>query len=258
MGGPQMDQRIGKFIMSLLGRIVGIVLVCAAVPAAAAPGDPVRVAVIDGGVARTAVLRDLVETELDMAGTRAPFSAKTSHGTAVATVIAQHAHAPIRIVSLRVDLDDRCGNDHCEFDIRAVRAAVLKAVEMKVDVINMSLDTPFDTQLYVMLRHAADTGVRVVMAAGNEKREPRGLRYAQMLGDGFALVGAKDRQGRPADFSARPKGDCGCRFEWRDGVDVATQDRRGQPATMDGTSFAAPLLTAEIVDGGRRAQIASR
>ena len=247
--------------MSIYSRLIAFAILAIAVPASAAPAapdGPVRVAVIDGGVARTATLRDLVEAEFDMAGDRAPFSTKTSHGTAVATVIAQHAHRQVRIVSLRVDIDDRCGNDHCEFAIKAVQQAVKKAVELKVDVINMSLDTPFDLQLSIMLRNAVNAGIRVVMAAGNEKREPRALRYAQMLGDGFTLVGAKDQQGRPADFSARPKADCGCRFEWRTGVAVATQDRRGQSTTMDGTSFAAPLFAAEIVDRRGGEQIASR
>lgn len=238
---------------------VAAMLAAASSPAVAGDADPVRVAVIDGGVAPRGVLKDAVETEIDMAGTRAPFSARTSHGSAVAAVIVRNAKRPVRIVSLRVDREDRCGRDHCEFDIRAVRAAVMEAVRQKVDVINMSLDTPFDVQLYVMLNNASQSGIQIVMSAGNEKREPRALRYAQTIGQRFTLVGAKDQQGRPADFSARPTGDCGCRFEWRTGVDVATQDRNGQSKLESGTSFAAPLMTAEIVSTIRQpVAIASR
>jgi subtilisin family serine protease len=233
--------------MTRFAKLVGaMILLAAPMGASAQEATPVRVAVIDGGVVQKGVLKDAVETEIDMAGTRAPFSARTSHGSAVAAVIVRNAKRPVRIVSLRVDREDRCGRDHCEFDIAAVRAAVKEALRLKVDVINMSLDTPFDVQLYVMLNNATQNGIQIVMSAGNEKREPRALRYAQTIGQRFTLVGAKDQQGRPADFSARPAGDCGCRFEWRTGVDVPTQDRNGQSKLESGTSFAAPLLTAEI------------
>jgi membrane-anchored mycosin MYCP len=204
---------------------------------AATDGAPVRIAVIDGGMARTGELADSIESETDFVEGRQAFSAKSDHGTAVATVIKRSAGRPVRILSMRVDKDGKCGSEGCTFDIAAVRAAVKAAVAARVDMINMSLETPFDVQLYVMLKGATDSGVVVVMAAGNQRRVPQGLRYAQMLGRNFWLVGANDQQGAT---------DCGCQFVWRTGVDVATQTRKGQSTTMSGTSFAAPRLVGEL------------
>jgi subtilisin family serine protease len=227
------------------------------VPAMAAAG-PVRIAVIDSGVARTATLDQSIETEIDMVQGRAPFSTKSSHGTSVATVIVRAARNPVRIVSLRIDKDGKCDKLVCRMEPKAIVDAVRKAIEMRVDIINLSIDTPFDAQLYVLLQNASNAGITIVMAAGNEDVVPHGLRYAQTIGARFWLVGAKDGQGRPAGFSARPKGDCACQFVWREGVDVATQDRKGQPIRESGTSFAAPLLAAELADKAGGLVLAAR
>jgi len=230
------------------------------VPAAAvaASDAPPRIAVIDSGVARTSTLDASIETEIDMVDGRAPFSTKSSHGTSVATVLVRSAHRPVRIVSLRIDRDGQCDKRVCRMEPAAIVAAVRKAIEMKVDVINLSIDTPFNAQLYVLLQNASNAGIAVVMAAGNEPTVPRGLRYAQTIGTRFWLVGAKDGQGRPAEFSARPKADCACQFVWRPGVEIDTQDRKGQPIHESGTSFAAPVVAAEIADRMGTTQIAAR
>ena len=234
--------RIGSHI------IAGLLVAVGMASGASAQQAPVRVAVIDSGIARTSTLDASIESEEDMVEGRRPFSTRSSHGTEVSTVLLRAAHRPVRIVSLRVDKDGQCDRNECRFDPTAIKAAVRRAIALRVDVINLSLDTPFDVQLYVLLRGATSMGIDVVMAAGNVPAEPHGLQYAKNIPDRFWLVGAKDGQGRPAEFSSRPKTDCGCRFVWRPGVDVATQARNGQPETVSGTSFSAPLLAAELAD----------
>lgn len=220
----------------------------AAYAASHKPVRPVRVAVIDGGVVMTASLAASVETEIDMAGNRAPYTAVSDHGTAVSTIVARTAHGPVRIVSLRVDKTGVCDGHLCEMEQYAIVSAIYKAIELRVDVINMSIDLTYDRTTYNALTKAAKAGISIIVAAGNQGGEPRSILYARSMPKKVWLVGATDDQGRPTAFSARVDGECGCQFVWRHGIDVETQNRAGERVYGSGTSMAAPLMTAEIAD----------
>jgi subtilisin family serine protease len=235
--------------MNAVARLIAIaaMTLAPALTAHAAP-RPMRIAVIDSGVVRTAALAGTIEGEYDMVDARAPYSAISDHGTAVSTVIATASHRPVRIVSLRVDAVGACDEHECGMEAYAIVSAIYKAMELKVDVINLSIDIDYERIIYNAMQRASRAGIRIIMAAGNKGGVPRSLLYARGIPKRMWLVGAIDDQGRPADFSARPEEACDCQFVWRPGVDVETQNRIGQRVYGSGTSFAAPIMTAEIAD----------
>lgn len=221
---------------------------------ARAAARPIRIAVIDSGIARTPTLDAIVETEIDMVDHRAPFTPVSDHGTAVATIVAMSSHVPIRIVSLRVDREHRCDPHACQMETYAIVSAIHEAIEMDVDVVNLSIDLEYDRSISLALQKAASRGIRIVVAAGNQGGESRGAIYARTIPRRLWLVGASDDAGRPASFSDRAETGCACQFVWKPGMAIETQNREGAAVKGDGTSFAAPLMTAELADsiGARR------
>jgi len=215
---------------------------------------PIRIAVIDSGIVRTPTLDALIETEIDMVDHRTPFSAISDHGTAVATIVATSSHVPIRIVSLRVDRERECDPHACEMETYAIVSAIHEAIEMKVDVINLSIDLEYDRSISTAMQKAASKGIRIVVAAGNRGGESRGAIYARTIPKRLWLVGAANDAGQPASFSDRTETGCACQFVWKPGLAVETQNRAGVAVKGDGTSFAAPRMTAELADaiGTRR------
>lgn len=238
---------------------IAAILIAVSIPAFAQAQTPVHIAMIDSGVGQTRTLRDVVVAEYDMAGTRKAYSTRNEHGTGVATVIAMNARVPVQITSMRADIEGKCARAReCLLDAKAVQAAIRKAIALKVDVINISLNIHYDLQTSILLNNAANAGIMIVMAAGNERGVPAGLRFAEQIRTRMWLVGAQDQQGQPAEFSARPVGTCSCQFVWRSGVEIQTQNHKGQPETMTGTSFAAPLYTAEIASKVARVLVAAK
>jgi subtilisin family serine protease len=245
--------------VSVLARILlaaAPILAALSAPSAAAraPARPVRVAVIDSGVVRTPALAALIEREIDMVDGRPAYTAVSDHGTAVATLVAATSHVPVSIISLRVDAIGICDPHACEMETYAIASAIREAIELKVDVINMSIDLTFDPSIYLALEKAAGKGIRIVVAAGNQGGEPRGMIYARSMPKRLWLVGATDDKGALAAFSARPEDAANCQFVWRQGVDVETQNRAGERVYGSGTSMAAPIMTAQLADdiGARR------
>ena len=167
------------------------------------------------------------------------------HGTEVAGVVAAYARTPIRIVSMRIDTGN-CGGAVCEVSTKAIAAALRKAVELRVDVVQLSSYGRFDAEAIAAFREAAAAGIRIVIAAGNQGGAALPVVVALKAGPGIHVVGSLDPDGRRSEYSARSYSR---RFEldWRLGVGVRTEDREGRPVAVSGTSFAAPILSAEIL-----------
>ena len=97
------------------------------------------------------------------------------------------------------------------------------------------------------MREAADRGILVVMAAGNQGLDhPGNLSMAEAAYPRSVLVGALDASGQVWSGTNRPGAAQG-RYEyaWQNGVKVPTVNAAGNAAWATGTSFAAPFETAK-------------
>ncbi|KKC24633.1 S8 family serine peptidase [Sphingomonas sp. SRS2] len=216
------------------------------------------VAVIDSGVARTAELRDLVVAEYDVAGpvARAPFRPRYDHGTMVATILAHELRRNVRIVSLRVDDPSGCPagkNPPCQPSPHPIAAAIRQATALRVDAINISLALADDDEIVAAISAAAGNGIPVILAAGNDGHSaPGNLRMARAGYPTTVLVGALDSAGNPWPMTNRPDSQAGLHYHyvWRRGVDVPTSLANGGQVVGTGTSFAAPIETARLLQAG--------
>ena len=224
-------------------------------PALAA--DRPLVAVIDGGVARTAELEGVLVEELDFAATpaRPPFTPVHDHGTLVATVLHRAAGGAVDIMSLRIDDPAGCpegANAPCQRDPLPIAVAIHAAIDLGADAVNISLNMPDDPAIIAAVRRAAASGVKVVLAAGNDGADRPGNRKAAVAGyPGAVLVGALDWTGAAWAGSNQPDDEAGQSYSyvWRPGVAIDTVGADGTHSRASGTSIAAPIETAFIVTG---------
>lgn len=213
------------------------------------------VAVIDSGVARTPELGTSVIAEYDVGSEtpRTAFQPKFDHGTMVATIIHREAKGNVDIVSFRMDDPAGCPprfDPPCQFSGVPIAQAIRKATELNVDAINISLALQDHPAIVAAVREAADKGIMVVMAAGNNGYDRPSNRSAALAGGTHAvLVGAVDAAGQPWVRTNRPEtvATPGYEYVWRLGVMVPTQSAAGAAVAGTGTSFAAPIETAHRV-----------
>ena len=225
-----------------------------AAPAAQAVPVRPRIAVIDSGIARTPELREAVVAEFDMAATpvREAFRPQDDHGTMVATILLREAKQPIEIISLRIDDPAGCPrglSPPCQRSAEPVARAIRKATELGVTAINISLTLKDDPSIVDAVHDAAAQGITVVIAAGNDGLDhPRNLSMAKAGFPNVVLVGALDAKGKPWKGTNRPQvGTPGYVYVWQRGVDVPTVRADGSKAFATGTSFAAPIQSANLL-----------
>lgn len=237
-----------RFILLLAGLCLGVL----STPAAA--GRPL-VAVIDSGIAKTPELQSVVVAEHDMAASpaRPPFQPRYDHGTMVATILNREAKGAVDIISIRIDDPAGCAKGAtppCQPSAEPIARAIRKATELGVTAINISLNLADDPMIADAVRDAANQGIMIVLAAGNDgKDHPGNLRMAIAGYPKTVLVGALDCRGRHWSGSNRPDGGAGRDYDyvWRLGVDVPARSAKDRPVTATGTSFAAPIETARRV-----------
>lgn len=214
-----------------------------------------RVAIIDSGIARTTELRSALTDEFDMAATpaRPAFQPREHHGTMVATILLRAARRPVEIVSLRIDDPAGCPAGlapPCQSQAAPVANAIRKATELGVTAINISLTLKDDPAIVEALRKAAAHGITIVLAAGNDGRDsPSNLRVARAAYPRAILVGALDSRGKAWAGTNRPQPRTpGYIYTWQRGVAVPTELADGTKVLATGTSFAAPIETAHVLN----------
>lgn len=202
-------------------------------------GEGVKVAVLDSGCASHV---DLDENVLPGAATVAgcvDWDDKNGHGTHVAGIIAALANnigvigvAPkCKIVPIKVLGDNGLGN------MKSIVDGVYKAIELKVDIISMSLGTYKNhPELHKAVREANDKGIIIVASAGNNPNKP--ITYPAAYPEVIA-VSALDQSGKRAVFAA--KGDE--LDASAPGVEVYSTYLNNQYALLSGTSQAAPYIS---------------
>ena len=85
------------------------------------------------------------------------------------------------------------------------------------------------------------------MSAGNDGNRSETADAASGLGHNVHVVGALDDNGNRADFTSYSRRD-DVVLVMRPGVDVEVLDSKGRMARVTGTSFAAPIYAAELLE----------
>lgn len=207
---------------------------------------PLQVAVIDNGVVRADHLVAELGTSWDMRAARKNKDINADHGTLVASIIADHVDRPLMIHSFRVDIACKRQRD-CTYDSAAIGAAVVNAMNMKVDLIQISIQGKLCARAISAIGRAANAGIQVVLSAGNDGLRSKVADSIVGLGPNVHVVGALDEQGNRADFTSWSRQDS-VKLVMRQGVNLAVRNAHGRTEYVTGTSFAAPLFAAELLE----------
>jgi subtilisin family serine protease len=198
-------------------------------------GSGVLVGILDSGIEAHPQFDDVYIVHIDLAGGGVAGPGAT-HGTAVASIIAgSEGIAPeAELFVVRVLDDEGLGNSF------HVAQGIVQAVDLGVDVLNMSLGVYQDTQvLREAVRYAEANNVIMVAAAGNDgyTRMPYPAAYPQVLSvtavDGLGRQALFPNQSDTIDFAAP-------------GVGVLTAKEDEGTMLFSGTSAAAPFVTGTL------------
>ncbi|MFD9035426.1 S8 family serine peptidase [Streptomyces sp. NPDC059567] len=215
----------------------------------------VVVGLIDGRVAldHPAFAGHPVRELTAVAGTCRGSDVCCAHGTAVAGIIAGNDGVCPRctLVSrpLFTDRPTDGGPATCLSGVRTgeLAEAILETVGAGAHVLNLSMAQPApsgvrDRALETALDHAADRGVIVVVAAGNQGR----VGSSVLTGHPWVIpVTAYDRAGHPMPQSNRGVS-IGRHGVGAPGDRVPGLGLDGRPLALSGTSAAAPFVTATV------------
>jgi len=222
--------------------------------AAPALGSGVKVAVIDTGIdlshpafqghlAPAAQMYDFVGNDAVPQEEGTDSNLAYGHGTAVASLILQAA-PNATILPIRVLTPDGSALPS------TVAAGIDWAVAHGANIINLSVVSSVDVSLSVALLRAADKGISVVMAAGNEGTAPPmyPALFAQQnngLGGHSLSVGSIDVNNVKSDFS-----NYGMQLKvLAPGRLLTVAFPNGRSAQATGTSFAAPVVSGVLALG---------
>ena len=200
-----------------------------------------RVGLIDSGVGSHPTLASAKVVRKNFVAKDA--ATNVTHGTAIASILVGNlpGSGPLlsggQLYSANVFSQD----DH---GLRADPAAIIEALDWMaasgVPVVNLSLMGPENELLSKAVRAAAQRGLVLVAAAGNDG--PAGSPAYPAAYPEVIAVSALDSRGRP--YARNNRG--GYIYVSAPGVDVWGADARGGLAFWTGTSFAAPFVTASI------------
>lgn len=198
-------------------------------------GDGVMVAILDSGIVAHPQFDDVYIVHIDLAGggVAGPGSA---HGTSVASIIAgSEGLAPnAELFVVRVLDDKGLGSTF------HVAEGIVQAVDLGVEIINMSLGVYQDTPLLrEAVNYASERGVILVAAAGNDgyDRMPYPAAYPEVLS--VTAVDAVERQAlfpnqsEAIDFAAP-------------GFGILTAKEDSGTTLFSGTSAAAPFVSGTL------------
>jgi hypothetical protein len=200
-----------------------------------------RVGLIDTGVGNHAALANASITRKNFVDRNA--ATNVAHGTAIASILVGELPGAgtlmpgARLYSANVFAQDAAG-------LRADAPAIIEALDwmatQRVPVVNLSLMGPPNALLERAVRAAAERGLILVAAAGNDgpgAAPAYPAAYPEVI-----AVSAVDARGRPYGRNNRGA----YVYVAAPGVDIWGADARGGVAFWTGTSFAAPFVTATV------------
>jgi hypothetical protein len=198
-------------------------------------GEGVVVAILDSGIRAHPQFDDVYIVHIDLAGGGVA-GAGAAHGTSVASIITgSEGIAPgAELFVVRVLDDEGLGNSY------HVAEGIVQAVDMGVQIINMSLGVYQDTALLRQaVSYAHERGVLMVAAAGNDgyTRMPYPAAYPEVLAvtavDGAGRHALFPNQSKDIDFAAP-------------GVGVLAAKEDEGTTLFSGTSAAAPFVSGTL------------
>lgn len=205
-------------------------------PAVAPPpagGTGAAIGIIDGGVAGGAA---------EQRGFAAGAPRASPHGTAVASLIL--GQGPVRGVTpgARLYAADVYGNDPAGGNATAIAKALAWMAVARVPVVTISLVGPANPLLARVVAAAQARGTIVVAAVGNDG--PASPPAFPASYPGVIAVTGVDARGRVLIEAGRAS-----HLDYAaPGADMLAADGRGGVAPVRGTSFAAPLVAATILN----------
>ncbi|MFI3312962.1 MAG: S8 family serine peptidase [Eubacteriales bacterium] len=209
-------------------------------------GASIVVAVVDSGVDYThedLENRVLVDLGYDFVNDDDDPMDDNGHGTHVSGIIAAEADNGVGIAGMAGTLDVsilpiKVLNSEGAGETADITAGILYAVDMGVDVLNLSLGADVITpDVRDAIETALEADIFVVVAAGNDGTVCAPLSLANL--NGVFTVAAATESNTVADFSNY--GDC--IDGYAPGEDILSTYLDNQYAYQDGTSMAAPIVS---------------
>lgn len=196
----------------------------------------VKVAIVDSGIDETSDI-DVKERANFVPGQDAVspvYEDCTGHGTSIAGIIAaKDNEIGISGINSNVELySARVFDANNQARISQVIEAINWAIEKRVDILNLSFGTCSNSELlHKTIKRAANKGILIVAAVGNDKKVEYPAAYPEVLG-----VGALGVDGKISDRSAIGEG-----VELvAPGEQILSTGMLGGLATCGGTSMAVP------------------
>ncbi len=237
--------------MTLLG-VFPQAVIAAAQPAASGISAPV-IAIIDTGIDPSPRFAEIPIRHFDARSNgsviEVPVSGSTMnlasrHGTWVSSVLFSNLKEPSQILSYRVDLS--CPTDNCTIGANSIARAALDAESRGATIIQISAYGALGKDVEAVLTGIANRGTFIVMCAGNEGGLTKLLDLAKANRERIFIVGGLDGRGHKLSFSARDDGSDV--LHWKRGDNIMAYGRSGHMRRVDGTSYSASLMTADIIN----------
>ena len=171
---------------------------------------------------------------------------RSAHGTSVATVLAQATQHPNISLMLLRSLPNGDERD------KDVISSIYYAVDNGADIINISFgkySSPNAKEVYEAMEYAQTHGVTIVLAAGNDylnidhKTSFPSPKYGSEKLENTLMVGSHSRYLRKSSFSNY--GELSVDI-YAPGENISIPDKNSRDVIYNGTSYAAPLVSAAI------------
>ena len=209
--------------------------------------DGVIIALLDTGVSTTAITSEHLLAGHNYVEDSTDTEDRINHGTAVASVILGCESAGVEAAAPEAYVVPLVVMTKIEGDVLSVRTQVLAqairdAVDIyQADIINISLGIQKeDAELKAAVEYAAQKGVCVVSAVGNDGKD--GKPYYPASYECVIAVGSHDENGEESDFS-QPGADV-----LAPGEDIWLASRNGVTYGTRGTSYATGFVSAEAAN----------
>ena len=203
-------------------------------------GEGIRIAILDTGFAEHPDLVDAwkLEEAVNCSGDPKSLDEGSGHSVHVCGIIAGSDNdfgvvgvAP-KAKCYAIKVLDNSGSGSYE----SISAGLRKAIDLNVDIINMSLGAPSEPPAYIhdLIKEAVSKGIVVVAAAGNDSKAVNyPARYDEVI-----AVAALDEGGNLATFTSR---DSSVDIV-APGTNIYSTHLNGQYCKMSGTSQASPFV----------------
>ncbi|MGJ8645108.1 MAG: S8 family peptidase [Luteolibacter sp.] len=202
-------------------------------------GAGVKIAVLDTGIADHLVFKNAIE-RINLVDLPSDLSLLNSHGTSVASMIFSSDPRAPGVTPSATPLSVRIANDNGVSSSFLIAEGIMAAVDAGASLINISLGSSSESTLMQnAVAYATSKNVVIVAPTGNTGIE--GVLYPAAYSSVYA-VGAVDAVNNHLDFSTT-----GSQIALSaPGYNITAAYPNNMAASVTGTSFSAPIVTATI------------